>query len=183
MANQTRERMIEGALRLLAEKGLQRASFHEVTQATGTPRGSIYYHFPGGKSEMVSEALTRNLNNITAQVDEVEAATPLEFVEQFFEIWRDYLVRNEFRLGCAAAAVAMAAEDDTQTAAARASLTGSVEAVEKKLASLGLDAADAQHRARTVVTAIEGGILMARGEGHIESYDAIRDALLVTFRD
>lgn len=46
-----RARMVAGAARLLAEKGMEGTSFAEVLAATGAPRGSTYHHFPGGKTE------------------------------------------------------------------------------------------------------------------------------------
>ena len=57
MASDARSRMIAGAARLLAERGLQATSFSTVLAATGAPRGSIYHHFPGGKDELVTAAL------------------------------------------------------------------------------------------------------------------------------
>ncbi len=43
-----KQRMIREAALALARKGLQRASFAEVLEASGAPRGSLYHHFPGG---------------------------------------------------------------------------------------------------------------------------------------
>ena len=57
MKQASREQMIEGALSLLAKQGLQATSFSEVLKLTGAPRGSIYHHFPGGKDQLVAEAL------------------------------------------------------------------------------------------------------------------------------
>src|SRR5271154_6350078 len=54
---EVRTKMVKGAARLLATKGVEGTSFAEVLDATGTPRGSIYHHFPGGKSELVHAAL------------------------------------------------------------------------------------------------------------------------------
>ena len=48
-----RQEMVSGAISLLAEKGVQGTSFAVVTEATKTPRGSIYHHFPGGKNELI----------------------------------------------------------------------------------------------------------------------------------
>jgi len=42
----TRDRMVAGAARLLAQRGLQATSFSEVLQFTASPRGSVYHHFP-----------------------------------------------------------------------------------------------------------------------------------------
>jgi len=57
MARDTRQKMIERAAILLAQKGLQGASFSEVLEASGAPRGSLYHHFPGGKDELVLAAV------------------------------------------------------------------------------------------------------------------------------
>ncbi len=56
MVSDAKSRMIEGAARLLAEKGLQETSFSEVLALTGAPRGSIYHHFPDGKASLVAQA-------------------------------------------------------------------------------------------------------------------------------
>src|ERR1700685_4158371 len=52
-----RARMVEGAVRLLATKGVEGTSFAEVLETTGSPRGSVYHHFPGGKPELLHAAL------------------------------------------------------------------------------------------------------------------------------
>ena len=68
MAKNVRQRMIAGAGDLLSRRGLQSTSFAEVTQATGTPRGSIYHHFPGGKQELVLAALDANIENFVKNI-------------------------------------------------------------------------------------------------------------------
>ena len=55
--NEVRTKMVEGAVRLLAINGVEGTSFAEVLAATGAPRGSIYHHFPGGKTELLHAAL------------------------------------------------------------------------------------------------------------------------------
>ena len=57
MAGDTRARMVAGAARLLAQRGLQETSFSEVLELTGAPRGSIYHHFPLGKDQLVASAV------------------------------------------------------------------------------------------------------------------------------
>jgi len=52
-----RTTMIDGAVRRLATHGVEGTSFAEVLAATGAPRGSVYHHFPGGKTELLHAAL------------------------------------------------------------------------------------------------------------------------------
>ena len=57
MGNETRATMIEGAIQLLATKGVHGASLLKVLEHTGAPRGSVYHHFPGGKEDLILAAL------------------------------------------------------------------------------------------------------------------------------
>ena len=47
-----RSNMVDGAVILLATQGVEGTSFKEVLAAADAPRGSVYHHFPGGKSEL-----------------------------------------------------------------------------------------------------------------------------------
>ena len=57
MRDGVREKMVLGALRLLATNGLEGVSFSTVLELTGTPRGSIYHHFPKGKNQLIGLAM------------------------------------------------------------------------------------------------------------------------------
>ena len=87
MPSPVRDRMISGALDLLARRGLQATSFAEVTQATQTPRGSIYHHFPGGKQQLVeiAKALAKEvklliLDEPTAALNEDDSQHLLDLI-------------------------------------------------------------------------------------------------------
>ncbi len=49
--------MAQSALWLIAERGVHGMSIADVLERSGAPRGSVYYHFPGGKDEMVLAAM------------------------------------------------------------------------------------------------------------------------------
>ena len=68
MKQDSQEQMIEGALSLLAKQGLQATSFSEVLKLTKAPRGSIYHHFPGGKDQLVAEALRLSEKRTAANI-------------------------------------------------------------------------------------------------------------------
>ena len=57
MRGRVRQKMVEGASRVLARRGLHATSFSEVLAVTGASRGSIYHHFPGGKAELIEAVL------------------------------------------------------------------------------------------------------------------------------
>ena len=53
----TRSRMLETAETLLREGGLSGTGIQQLVARSGTPIGSVYHHFPGGKTQLVAEAL------------------------------------------------------------------------------------------------------------------------------
>lgn len=57
MTDGARDRMVDSAIRLLATRGYQGASFSTILKDSKAPRGSIYHHFPGGKAEVVARVL------------------------------------------------------------------------------------------------------------------------------
>jgi TetR/AcrR family transcriptional repressor of lmrAB and yxaGH operons len=74
MANATKDRMLQAATKLLQTRGYYGTGLNDVLAESGAPRGSLYFHFPGGKGQLALEA-TR------AAVDEVTLATAATIAE------------------------------------------------------------------------------------------------------
>lgn len=184
----SRRRMIGSAALLLREKGLTGTSFGEVIQHSGAPRGSIYHHFPGGKAQLVEEAVGLAGDHI-GQVIERAAASgdPAGALHQFTAAWRVTLEQSDFRAGCPVVAVAVEAHDDDPQlagAAARA-FAAWTDALAGLLRDRGVPAARARRLATTAVAAIEGAVVLCRARRDIrplldvsrEVEDLLRDAV------
>ena len=107
-----RTKMVKGAAGLLATKGVEGTSFAEVLAATDAPRGSIYHHFPGGKSELVHAALDLVSTRALAVMESRRGSSAEAIVEQFLDLWRQLLDHSELTAGCAVLAVTVAGSDD-----------------------------------------------------------------------
>ena len=107
-----RERMVAGTVRLLATKGVEGTSFAEVLAATGSPRGSVYYHFPGGKPELLHAALDLAGERGLAVMEATRGEPAVAVVERFLSLWRQLLEYSNLTAGCAVVAVTVAAGDD-----------------------------------------------------------------------
>src|SRR5580698_10869860 len=83
-----RARMVEGAVRLLATKGVEGTSFAEVLDATGSPRGSVYHHFPGGKPELLHAALDLASQRGLAAMEATRGQPAAVVIERFLSLWR-----------------------------------------------------------------------------------------------
>src|SRR5258708_12969964 len=55
----SRSRMIHAAAELFGQRGYYATTFSDVVRESGAPRGSTYFHFPGGKAELAREAIAR----------------------------------------------------------------------------------------------------------------------------
>src|SRR5215469_6516618 len=96
-----RNRMVAGAVKLLAQRGLQATSFSSVLAETSAPRGSIYHHFPGGKEELVTEAIEASRQHALSRIDQEMGASAVEVTRSFLTAWRALLTYGHFDAGCA----------------------------------------------------------------------------------
>ncbi len=178
MANEVRTRMIEGAVVLLAQQGLQATSFSEVLELTGAPRGSVYHHFPGGKDELVGEAVDAAGNRALDLLDQVDGASPEVVTEFFVDLWRTLLVRSGFGAGCAVVAVTVAT--DSRELIDRAAAV--FRAWRGRLAALleegGLTGVDAERFAALLIASSEGAVVMCRAERSIEPFELVAEDVL-----
>jgi TetR/AcrR family transcriptional repressor of lmrAB and yxaGH operons len=178
MAGAVRERMIDGAVQLLAQKGLQATSFSSVIELTGAPRGSIYHHFPRGKDQLVASAIERAGQRALDILDDQQDAGPVQVTEYFLELWRTLLDRANFTAGCAVLAVTVAADSAEQLDQA-AEVFRSWRA---KLAELfergGMPHAAATRVATTLVAASEGAVVLSRAERSMEPFELVAAQLL-----
>src|ERR1700735_4387524 len=86
-----RARMVEGAVRLLATKGVEGTSFAEVLEASDAPRGSVYHHFPGGKPELLHAALDLASQRGLAAMEATRGQPATVVIERFLALWRSLL--------------------------------------------------------------------------------------------
>ena len=174
----TRRKMIESAVTLLAVRGLQRTSFSDVLERSGAPRGSIYHHFPEGKDQLVDAAIELAGDRALGVLDAVDGAPPIEVTRYFLDLWRQVLVRSNLRAGCAVLAVTVAT-DSPDLLDHAASI---FRAWRSRLAELyehgGIDPAAAIRLATTVDAASEGAVVISRAERRLEPFELVVEELL-----
>ncbi|WP_448059072.1 TetR/AcrR family transcriptional regulator [Cellulomonas hominis] len=178
MTGEVRQRMVEGAARLLAERGLQGTSFTEVLQLTGAPRGSIYHHFPHGKDQLVGAALGLAGERALAGLDGPADATAEQVATQFLDLWRALLTRAHFEVGCAVLAVTVAAPDPALLEQAATVFRTWREGLARRFEHAGLEHRVAAALATTLVAASEGAVVLSRAERSTEPFDLVAQQML-----
>jgi hypothetical protein len=105
--------------------------------------------------------------------------TPPELFDAFLTIWRERLVSSDFRAGCPVLAVAVESGDQPGelTAAAADAFASWRDALASLLKGAGCSPAEARRRATLVVAAIEGAVVLARGEHDLWPLDDVAHEL------
>ena len=162
-----RDRLLNGARQLLAEKGYAGMELREVADRGNAPRGSIYHHFPGGKRQLAVEATELEGNEIRAALERALSERGLAAtLTMFGEMFRRRVKDQPERLGCPVAAAALARPEDPALAAAATAAFQSWEApIAAALRDEGVGKADAETFAGLVVSTVEGALVRARAAG------------------
>jgi AcrR family transcriptional regulator len=171
VAKDVKQRMIETAALALARKGLQGTSFSEVLAASGAPRGSLYHHFPGGKDELVLDAIDAAAGFLLGALGERRGRPAADIAEAFVAIWRFVLLRSEFAAGCAIAAVTVASQRPDQLERAAASFRAWRARLAELLAAGGVEAERAESLAALLLATCEGAVVLARADRSFDAFD------------
>ncbi len=174
--------MIEGAIRLLAQQGLQATSFSEVLALTGAPRGSVYHHFPEGKDQLVGAAVDRAGARALHALEGKPEASAEELTALFLGLWRELLVRSQYGAGCAVLAVTVATDSQELLRHAGAVFRSWRGQLAELFEHAGLSAKHAAQFAATLVAASEGAVVLSRAEQSLEPFDLVAEQLLEQVR-
>jgi AcrR family transcriptional regulator len=160
----TRTRMIVSATELFREQGYSGTGFRDVVEHRGAPRGSIYHHFPGGKSELAQAAVELASDVVAGRIERAAAGgDPSAMLAAFADGWRGQLERSDFRAGCPVVAVAVEADTEPAVAAAAAAAFERWEGLfARALRRAGVPRARSGRLATLSVAAIEGAVIQAR---------------------
>jgi AcrR family transcriptional regulator len=185
-----RERLLNGARKLLAEKGYAGMELRDVAARGRAPRGSIYHHFPGGKRQLAVEAAELEGREVRAAIEASLAQRGLaETLTAFGEMFRRRVKDRPEHLGCPVAAAALARPEDPALAAAATEAFRSWE--EPIAAALREEGVEEEEEAAIfaglVVSTVEGALVRARAaadEAPLESAIAgLRRALEALLAD
>jgi AcrR family transcriptional regulator len=180
MSEGARDRMVDSAIKLLAMHGFQGASFSAVLEDSRAPRGSIYHHFPGGKDELIVEAIDRSGRNATQIVERFRGLPSADVVRSFVAIWRALLTVSDFRVGCSVLGATVSA-GDAEIVDRAADVFRSWQAqLASVLSEAGLGQEEADELGTLLVASCEGAVVLCRAERSFLPLDRVERALLRT---
>lgn len=179
MTVETRERLIAAARELFWREGYHATGVARILEQAEANSGSLY-HFFAGKEELLSAVLDWYLENLDREIVErarCSSDDPVERVMAILQGYRRALLATELTFGCPIGSLALELRDPPPAVRRRLARNFAAwrRAVAKCLAELEEelpDDADPDEISCLVLSVMEGGVMQARTERSIESFDA-----------
>ncbi|MFF4761501.1 TetR/AcrR family transcriptional regulator [Streptomyces sp. NPDC001292] len=174
-----RERMVFSAAQLIRRDGVGATGMREVAAHADAPRGSLQHYFPGGKQQLVNEAVAwagryagRRVARFMAGMSE---PTPGGLFAAMVRQWTDEYETAGSLSGCpvVAATVDCASARASTREAAAAAFAAWRAPVAEALTGMGVPAERAEPLATLMISSLEGAIIMARAEGGVRPLQTV----------
>ncbi|OBK43146.1 TetR/AcrR family transcriptional regulator [Mycobacterium sp. 1081908.1] len=168
----TRSALIDSTQTLIESGGYFGTGLNQVLADSGAPRGSLYFHFPGGKDELICEAIRQAGNSIDAIIDGIEAANTSELMTVLLRALGQRLEESDWNQGCPVATVALetSASNDAIQQACSAAYRDWHKTLCKKLEADGR--VDTDDMATFLLAVLEGAMVLARTHRRTDPLDA-----------
>ncbi|BCO49282.1 putative HTH-type transcriptional regulator [Mycobacterium intracellulare] len=174
-----RDRMVVSAALLIRERGAHATAISDVLEHSGAPRGSAYHYFPGGRTQLLCEAVDYAGDHVAAII--ADAASGLDLIDTLIDKFRQQLLDSDFRAGCPIVAVSVEAgeQQDAERMApvverAAAAFDRWTDLIAQRFIADGIARERAGELAVLAITALEGAILLARVRRDLMPLDVVR---------
>ncbi len=171
----------------LRTKGFHGVGLNELLDEAQAPKGVLYHHFPGGKTELALVAIDDVVHHINLGLEHLlsKHRDPVQALTAWMTQAQKTLLGSGYEAGCPLATIAL--ESTAQDKPIRQALAKGFEAIrgtlKAALVANGLDSARAGRLAALIVSAYEGGLIQARVAGSKEPLHDTSQMLLDILRD
>jgi TetR/AcrR family transcriptional regulator, lmrAB and yxaGH operons repressor len=171
----SKERMVAAARRLFRERGYLGTALSDVVTESAAPRGSIYFHFPGGKEELAGEVVLLHASNGIAHINRAAAATrtAAQLIAALIGHERDQLVSSNYREGCAVAPIVLESTpaSDQLSDATRRGFQDIIATLAARLTEKNVPHSRATQLATHALSSVEGALILSRALRNPEPFD------------
>ncbi|MEO8395991.1 MAG: TetR/AcrR family transcriptional regulator [Chloroflexota bacterium] len=176
-----REDILKTTCDLLELQGYSATGLNQIIKESGSPKGSLYYYFPGGKEELAAQAL-RAAGEIVLQRIRENLATiesPADAISGFINNIALHVEQSGFRAGGPITTVAM------ETASSSERLRNECDriynewqaAFADKLQLGGVPESRAKRMATLIISSIEGGVILCRTSQSREPLEQVAEEI------
>ncbi|WP_036970579.1 TetR/AcrR family transcriptional regulator [Promicromonospora kroppenstedtii] len=180
----TRQRLVSGAALLMREQGAAVTNLDQVLRATSTSKSQLFHYFPDGRAGLLVAVTSYEVEQV------IEAQRPhlddLSTAKSWRE-WRGGVLRHYVELGERCPMGSLTSELGTSSPEARNIVNGLYDRWEGALMA-GVQAMivngavrpdlPVRDTARSILTAVQGGVVMLRATGRLSYLETTLDTTL-----
>ncbi|WP_431500659.1 TetR family transcriptional regulator C-terminal domain-containing protein [Nocardioides sp.] len=172
--------MVASAALLLREHGVAGTSVAKVLTHSNGPRGSVGFHFPGGRQELIADALAWAGGAVTKilRASVGDDADPAAVFAGVCNHYREQLIATDFAAGCPIGAAMQEVHHDDALGPVVSGIVGDWHAA---LVDLLSDAGHSEHEASALgtlaISSLEGAIMTARVTRSAAPLDVVVDRI------
>lgn len=163
-----RERLVYAAAQLVRERGVTGTGVRDVVERAGAARGSFQHYFPGGKDQLISEALDWAAGYTVDWIERYRTTTrnqtPSSLFEHLIAQWKQEFASRGFERGCPimATAVDVTATRTDLDVPLQNALAHWENALVTALVEMRVPVRKSRRLAVIMLSSLEGAIMMAR---------------------
>jgi TetR/AcrR family transcriptional repressor of lmrAB and yxaGH operons len=169
--------MVATAMRLICQNGYTATSWRRLVEEAGTPWGSAYHHFPGGKEQLAVAAVELGVERSSEVVRKAfaENDSTEDAIRALFRHAGQVLVKGDFRMGSPLATITLetAHISPVLTEACRQGFQAWHQLLVGLLAERGYP--DPPGLAVAIVTNMEGALVLCRIHRRLDALDRAAD--------
>jgi TetR/AcrR family transcriptional regulator, lmrAB and yxaGH operons repressor len=178
-----KQKMVQAARQLIRERGYGATAFSDVLTLSGAPRGSVYFHFPGGKAQLGMEAAEAHAHEQVEIIDRAaaQAGSAAQLVERYVDLGREGMVASGYGRGCGIAPLVTEGGAQESADLGETSRRGFSEMTDRlafHFVGFGLDRPAARVLAEAVIAGVEGAMITSRALRSPAPYDSVRAVLV-----
>ena len=170
MAGKTsqRDKIVRATADLLRRRGYAATGLSDIIEASGAPKGSLYYYFPGGKDEIAAAALRHAGDVVERTLSELETSqgSAPAILRAYGEMVAGWMAQSGFRDGCPITTTILETATDKAgiAEAGREVFARWRQPLARSLTAAGVEPRRAGELAQLAFMALEGALIMARAE-------------------
>jgi TetR/AcrR family transcriptional repressor of lmrAB and yxaGH operons len=163
-----REDMLSAAVELFRARGYEGVGVAELLTKANAPRGSLYFHFPGGKEQIGAEVVARVGREVAIRFRELgESNVDMgTFIERVFKTTARESKEREYCATCPMAAIAtgFGADNLRLAAAVREAFSAWEHEIAVAARARGMSEANANSFASAFLAAMEGAFIVSKAQ-------------------
>ncbi len=185
-----REDMLSAAVELFRARGFEGVGVAELLQKSGAPRGSLYFHFPGGKEQSGAEVVERvGVEDASRFRSLHESGVDLDtFIVRVFKTTAKECKDRDYKASCPMAAIAAGVSSDNPklVAAVRQAFASWEHEIAVAAQARGMTPKNAETFASAFLASMEGAFVVSKSQANSTAHvnasramQALAAALLV----